>query len=49
LIPVTAALGAAGALVGQAGVIDSDILEIHGTRIRLWDIDAPESDQLYQG
>jgi endonuclease YncB( thermonuclease family) len=33
-------------LAGQASVIDGDTLEIHGTRIRLWGIDAPESDQL---
>lgn len=31
---------------GRASVIDGDTLEIHGTRIRLWGIDAPESDQL---
>jgi endonuclease YncB( thermonuclease family) len=36
----------AGDLVGQASVIDGDTLEIHGTRIRLWGIDAPESSQL---
>ena len=33
-------------LVGQASIIDGDTLEIHGIRIRLWGIDAPESDQL---
>jgi endonuclease YncB( thermonuclease family) len=33
-------------LMGQASVIDGDTLEIHGTRIRLWGIDAPESSQL---
>jgi endonuclease YncB( thermonuclease family) len=33
-------------LVGQASVIDGDTLEIHGTHIRLFGIDAPESDQL---
>ena len=33
-------------LVGQASIIDGDTLAIHGTRIRLWGIDAPESDQL---
>ncbi|WP_407156571.1 thermonuclease family protein [Bradyrhizobium sp. STM 3557] len=32
--------------VGQASVIDGDTLEIHGIRIRLWGIDAPESSQL---
>jgi endonuclease YncB( thermonuclease family) len=34
---------------GQASVIDGDTLEIHGTRIRLWGIDAPESNQLCRG
>jgi endonuclease YncB( thermonuclease family) len=33
-------------LTGQASVIDGDALEIHGTRIRLWGVDAPESSQL---
>jgi endonuclease YncB( thermonuclease family) len=33
-------------LVGQASVIDGDTIEIHGTRIRIFGIDAPESDQL---
>jgi endonuclease YncB( thermonuclease family) len=36
-------------LVGQASIIDGDTLEIHGTRIRLWGIDAPESNQLCRG
>ena len=33
-------------LSGVASVIDGDTLEIHGTRIRLHGIDAPESAQL---
>jgi endonuclease YncB( thermonuclease family) len=36
-------------LIGQASVIDGDTLEIHGTRIHLWGIDAPESTQLCRG
>ena len=36
-------------MAGQASVIDGDTLEIHGTRIRLWGIDAPESSQLCRG
>jgi len=35
--------------IGQASVVDGDTLEIHGTRIRLWGIDAPESSQLCRG
>jgi endonuclease YncB( thermonuclease family) len=33
-------------LSGQATITDGDTVEIHGARIRLWGIDAPESDQL---
>ena len=36
-------------LTGQASIIDGDTLEIHGARIRLWGIDAPESNQLCRG
>jgi endonuclease YncB( thermonuclease family) len=32
-------------IVGRASVIDGDTIEIHGTRIRLNGIDAPESAQ----
>jgi len=32
-------------IVGVASVIDGDTIEIHGTRIRLHGIDAPESQQ----
>jgi hypothetical protein len=31
-------------LIGQASVIDGDTIEIHGTRIRIFGIVAPESD-----
>jgi len=34
------------AIVGVASVIDGDTLEVHGKRIRLHGIDAPESAQL---
>jgi endonuclease YncB( thermonuclease family) len=36
-------------LIGRASIIDGDTLEIHGTRIRLWGMDAPESTQLCRG
>ncbi|WP_413815257.1 thermonuclease family protein [Bradyrhizobium sp.] len=39
----------AASLIGQSSIIDGDTLEIHGTRIRLWGIDAPESSQLCRG
>jgi endonuclease YncB( thermonuclease family) len=35
--------------VGQASVVDGDTLEIHGMRIRLSGVDAPESSQLCRG
>ena len=49
LVLVSTNAAAADNLAGQASVIDGDTLEIHGTRIRLWGIDAPESTQLCRG
>lgn len=37
---------AAGDIVGVASIVDGDTLDIHGTRIRLSGIDAPESHQM---
>ena len=32
-------------IMGQATVVDGDTLEVHGQRIRLFGIDAPEAPQ----
>lgn len=32
-------------VIGRASIVDGDTLEVHGQRIRLWGIDAPESRQ----
>lgn len=42
-------LALAETIVGRGSIIDGDTLEIHGTRIRLWGVDAPESTQLCRG
>jgi endonuclease YncB( thermonuclease family) len=49
MLLLTSGTAHAGDVVGQASIIDGDTLEIHGTRIRLWGIDAPESAQLCRG
>ena len=36
----------ASPLIGQVSVVDGDTLELHGQRIRIFGIDAPESSQL---
>jgi hypothetical protein len=54
LIAALMVLAAGGAscaddLTGQASIVDGDTLESHGTRVRLWGGDAPESSQLCRG
>jgi endonuclease YncB( thermonuclease family) len=49
LLLLTCGSAYAANLVGQASIIDGDTLEIHGARIRLWGVDAPESSQLCRG
>ena len=45
LLVLPTASAHAETIAGQASVIDGDTLEIHGERIRLLDVDAPESRQ----
>jgi endonuclease YncB( thermonuclease family) len=45
VLSVVASSAAAETIAGRATVIDGDTLEIQGERIRILDIDAPESGQ----
>ena len=49
LVALVSSPALAETITGQASIIDGDTLEIHGTRIRLSGIDAPESTQLCRG
>ncbi|WP_246272617.1 thermonuclease family protein [Phyllobacterium pellucidum] len=42
------ALGSNETIIGRASVIDADTIEIHGQRIRLFGVDAPEGRQTCQ-
>jgi endonuclease YncB( thermonuclease family) len=44
-----AAPAVAAEIAGPARVIDGDTIDIAGTRIRLWGIDAPETRQTCEG
>ena len=49
IIAVTVgAASAAEPIIGRASVIDGDTIDVHGERIRIWGIDAPESGQTCQ-
>lgn len=49
LVLLSASSVVAADLVGQASIVDGDTLDIHGERIRLWGVDAPETTQLCSG
>jgi endonuclease YncB( thermonuclease family) len=44
-LPLASSAAHAKTIAGRATVIDGDTLEIHGERIRILDVDAPESRQ----
>jgi len=48
ILAMTASTAAAETIADRASVIDGDTIEIHGERIRILDIDAPESRQTCQ-
>jgi endonuclease YncB( thermonuclease family) len=45
LLVLSASSAHAETIAGRASIIDADTLEVHGQRIRILDIDAPESRQ----
>lgn len=45
LLLLSGPAAAAGTISGPATVIDGDTIEVHGTRIHLYGIDAPETGQ----
>ena len=49
LLGVAVPAEAAERLIGRASVVDGDTIEIHGKRVRLFGVDAPEAGQTCQG
>jgi len=45
LLLLTSSAAHADTIAGRASIIDADTIEIHGERIRILDVDAPESRQ----
>jgi endonuclease YncB( thermonuclease family) len=45
ILAITTSAAHAETIAGRASVIDGDTIAIHGERIRILDIDAPESSQ----
>lgn len=45
LSPISISAAFAGQIAGKASVVDGDTIDVAGTRIRLFGIDAPEADQ----
>jgi endonuclease YncB( thermonuclease family) len=45
VLMLASSAASAETIAGRASVIDGDTLDIHGARIRILDIDAPESRQ----
>lgn len=48
LVLLASGAGAAELIIGRASVVDGDTLEVHGRRVRLFGIDAPEAGQTCQ-
>lgn len=45
ILTLTSSTASAETIAGRASIIDGDTLEFHGERIRILDVDAPESPQ----
>ena len=45
VVPFASSPATAAVLTGSATIVDGDTLEISGVRVRLFGVDAPETDQ----